>query len=79
VSLLSVLSKLLEKHIRAHLLDHLERHFPIHELRWGFTKGKSTTGALLTATNSWHKALEEGSDVCAVFLDLSKAFDKVPH
>jgi len=34
---------------------------------------------LLTATDSWHKALEEGSDVCAVFLDLSKAFDKVPH
>jgi len=30
-------------------------------------------------TDSWHKALEEGSDVCAVFLDLSKAFDKVPH
>jgi len=33
----------------------------------------------LTATDSWHKALEKGSDVCAVFLDLSKAFDKVPH
>jgi len=79
VSLLSVLSKLLEKHIRAHLLDHLEQHSPIHEQQWGFTKGKSTTGALLTATDSWHKALEEGSDVCAVFLDLSKAFDKVPH
>ena len=42
----------------------------------GFTKGNSTTSALLTVTDNWHKALEEGSDVCAVFLDLSKAFDK---
>ena len=41
--------------------------------------GRSTTGALLSATHSWHKALESGVDVCAVFLDLSKAFDKVPH
>ena len=48
-------------------------------MQWGFTKGKSTTGTLLTATNSWHQALEAGEDVCAVFLDLSKAFDKVPH
>jgi len=74
-----LLSKLLEKHIRAHLLDHLECHSPIHEQQWGFTNGKSTTGALLTVTDSWHKALEEGSDVCAVFLYLSKAFDKAPH
>ena len=48
-------------------------------MQWGFTKGKSATGALLTAMNSWHQALEAGADVCAVFLDLSKAFDEVPH
>ena len=79
VSLLSILSKLLEKHVQTLLLDHLESHSPILDEQWGFTKGKSTTGALLTATNNWHKSLEEGMDVCAVFLDLSKAFDKVPH
>ena len=33
----------------------------------------------LTAIHDWHQALEIGKDVCAVFLDLSKAFDKVPH
>ncbi len=45
----------------------------------GFTKGKSTTGALLTAVHNWHKLLEDGQSVCAVFFDFKKAFDKVPH
>ena len=53
VSLLSILSKLLEKHVRGYLLNHLQEHSPISEKQWGFTKGKSTTGALLTATDSW--------------------------
>ena len=79
MSLLSILSKLLEKHVHGYLLEHLEEHSPISDMQWGFTKGKSTTGTLLTATNSWHQALEAGADVCAVFLDLSKTFDKVPH
>ena len=38
----------------------------------------STTGALLTVTEEWHYVLEMGGDVCAISLDLSKAFD-VPH
>ena len=27
----------------------------------------------------WHRFLERKSEVCVVFLDLSKAFDRVPH
>ena len=34
---------------------------------------------LISAVESWHPALYNRSDVCSVFLDLSKAFDKVPH
>ena len=79
VSLLSILSKLLEKHIQSVILEHLEVHSPISEHQWGFVKGRSTTGTLLSATHSWQEALESGVDVCAVFLDLKKAFDKVPH
>ena len=47
--------------------------------QWGFTKGKSTTGALLTAVHNWHKLLEDGQSVCAVFFDFKKAFNNVPH
>ena len=79
ISLLPILSKLLEKHIHAYLMDRINTSSPLSGEQWGFLKGKSTTGALLTAIHDWHQALEIGIDVCTVFLDLSKAFDKVPH
>ena len=34
---------------------------------------------LLLTTHDWHKYLDEGAEVCAIFLDLKKAFDSVPH
>ena len=49
------------------------------DIQWGFTKGKSTTGALLAATDQWHQMLDDGLEICAVFFDYSKAFDSVPH
>ena len=42
-------------------------------------KGKSTTGALLTAVESWHRHLESGNNAHAVFFDFIKAFDSVSH
>ena len=77
VFLLSVLSKLLKKYIQRYLLEHLDAHCPVFDGQWGFLKGKSTTGALLTTLDNLHQNLENGLDVCAIFLDLSKAFDKV--
>ena len=79
ISLLPILSKLLEKHIHAYLMDRINTSSPLSGEQWGFLKGKSTTRTLLTAIHDWHQALEISIDVCAVFLDLSKAFDKVPH
>jgi len=79
ISLLSILSKLLEKHIRNILLAHFEEHHPISTQQWGFTCGKSTTGALLDATDQWFRELEQGHDICTVFFDYSKAFDTIPH
>ena len=79
ISLLSILSKLLEKHVRNLLVKHFEEHCPLSVQQWGFTPGKSTTGALLAATNHWFSLLDQGYDICAVFFDYSKAFDMVPH
>ena len=54
-------------------------HHPLSDNQWAFTRGKSTVGALLTAVDSWHQQLDSRIDICAVFFDLRKAFDRLPH
>ena len=72
ISLLSLLSKLLEKHIQNLLAKHFEENYPISAQQWGFARGKSTTGALLDVTDHWHKLLEQRHDICSVFLTIVK-------
>ena len=80
IPLLSVLSKLLEKHIRNLLIGHFEEHYPLTAQQWGFSSGRSTTGALLAATDQWQaQATGFGSGYLHCFFDCSKAFDTVPH
>ena len=79
ISLLSILSKLLEKHMRGLLIHHLQSFCPVSAQQWGFTQGKSTIGALLAATDHWHNLLDSGLEICTIFFDYSKAFDTVPH
>ena len=79
ISLLSVISKLLERHIHLLVTRHLSDSHPLANTQWGFQPGKSTTSALLATTYDWFRELEVGRDVCSVFLDLRKAFDSVPH
>ena len=75
ISLLPIVSKLLEKHV----YDLLCEHFDISDQQWGFQAHKSTTNAILSATNEWYIHLENGAEVQAVFFDLQKALDSVPH
>ena len=81
ISLLSLVSKLLERHIYKLLWKHqiLVEKGLISENQWGFTPGKSTVTALLSTFNSVYQFLEQGCDVALLFLDLHKAFDSVPH
>ena len=52
---------------------------PLSQHQWGFTAGRLTTTALLSFTHNCQTALDSGDEVCSVFFDLCKAFDKVPH
>ena len=79
VSLLPIVSKILERHIYMVINDHLEHNHPLLAFQWGFLDGRSTVTALLHLTNQWFQALEGGLDVGAVLLDFRKAFDSVSH
>ena len=79
ISLLSILSKVLERHIHKLILKHLNAVAPLAAQQWGFRPGRSTVSALLDATYNWLQAIDNGKEVCAIFFDLKKAFDSVPH
>ena len=79
ISLLSILSKILERHMYWQIATHLEICSPISLHQWGFQPKKSTTAALLDVYNTWAMEIDRGNEVCAIFLDLRNAFDLVPH
>ena len=79
ISLLSITSKILERHIHGKIFMHLQSAYPLSESQWGFCSGKSTIKALLTATNDWLEMMESGIEAAAVFFYFTKAFDSVPH
>ena len=79
ISLLSIVSKMLERHFHQYITNHLHECHPLSNKQWGFQSGKSTITALLSVTHDWFQALEAGQEVCSIFFDLRKAFDSVPH
>ena len=79
ISLLPIVSKVLERHVYNVVWEHLEDTGQIPDNQWGFTQGKSTVTALLSTLNSAYHYMEQGVDVILLFLDLSQAFDRVSH
>ena len=65
--------------MKAVLETYLQTNAPISEKQWGFMCGRSTVSALIRVVDDWQRALDRGNEVCAVFFDISKAFDTVPH
>ena len=79
ISLLPIVSKLLERHIYSVVCEHLIDTEFLSKVQWGFTPGRSTITALLTTFSETLQHLESGAGVAFVFFDLRKAFDSVPH
>ena len=79
ISLLPLLSKLLEKHFHFLISQHLQSRHIFSNSQWGFTEGRSTVAALIKCVDDWLKTMEGGKEICAVFFDYRKAFDTVPH
>ena len=77
ISLLCILSKVLERCVYNHCYYHLEPQ--IFDVQHGFMRGKSRTTQLLEVYHNILDSVANGKQVDAIYLDLSKAFDKVPH
>ena len=81
ISLLPICSKIFEKIISKKLYSYLNANNLLTKNQSGFRPGDSTRNQLLYFVNEIHQAFEnpKSLEVRAVFLDISKAFDKVWH
>ena len=77
ISLLPVFAKVFEKIIVKQFNPFIEKWFSKHLC--GFRKGHSTQHALLNMLRKWQKHLDTSGKIGAVLMDLSKAFDCLPH
>lgn len=65
--------------MHSQMMGHFDTHHILSEKQRGFRKKKSTESQLLIAIQDLESGLPEGEQIDAVLLDVSKAFDKVPH
>jgi len=79
VSLTSQICKVVEAVFRDEIVQHLDKYDLIRNTQHGFRKGYSCTSNLLVFLESVTTAIDAGRNVDTVYLDLAKAFDKVPH
>ena len=77
VSVLPSLSKIYENVIAQQLTDYFDEYFSTYLS--AFRKGYSCITTLVRLLEDWKKALDNKNVVGAVLMDLSKAFDCMPH
>ena len=71
--------KVLEKLVKTHIEAFLEEKNILHDSQHGFRKGRSCQSNLLEFMEYITDCVDKGDPVDIIYLDLSKAFDKVPH
>ena len=79
ISRTSIISKIVEKIVTSTVVSFWIEHQLLNPSQFGYLKGRSTVSQLLSCYNNWclTRNLSKASDV--KFLDLSNAFDSVPH
>ena len=79
ISLLSSISKILEKIVAEKLVHHLTSNDLLYKHQYGFLPKRSTEHNLMQIVDYVTKALNDGMFCIGVFLDLRKAFDVCSH
>ena len=79
ISLLPICGKIFERLLYNEMFSFFITNHLISTNQSGFKPGDSCINQLLSITHGIHASLDEGYEVWGVFLDISKAFDKVWH
>ena len=79
ISLLPVLSKVVEKTIAKQLSEYFEENKLFNQNQYGFRTGHSTEHAALELVDKITSQMDNNETPINIFLDLSKAFDTIDH
>ena len=79
IALLSSVLKCLEKIVFKRIYEFLIENNLLIENNSGFKRNDSTINLLVIMLHKIYKSIDEGNDICAIFLDVLKAFDNVWH
>ena len=79
ISLLMHLNKIFEKVIHQRLYNFLRKFDVLDRNQYGFRKKHSTASAIYDLIENKLKNLDGNLNICALYMDLSKAFDTVNH
>ena len=77
MSILPLLSKVYEKVIYNQLSEYSDSF--LNNILCGFQKSHSTQHALFKLLQSWQQVLDNGGFISTILMDLSKAYDCIPH
>ena len=79
ISLLPCISKVFEKLLFDHIFAFLKHNHLLMENQSGFIPGDSTVNQLMAICNDISSNFDKGNEMLGIFLDLTKAFDRVWH
>ena len=79
ISLTSCVARTMEKIVNATILNFFKTNTFLYPLQSGFLPTHSTVTQLAYQVHKCQMALDRGESIETVFLDLSKAYDRVSH
>lgn len=79
ISLTCTACKIMEHIVLKHILAFVEANNVINKNQHGFQKGRSTTTQWLETFHDLARSVDKRGQADIIFLDLSKAFDRVSH
>ena len=79
ISILSALSKIFEKIVYRNIYEHATEYSLLTDKQSGYRQHHNTEQQLLYLTHNLYQSLDLGQDFTAIYLDITKYFDKIWH